>query len=117
MLRPGGYVQLAEYYLNFQSDNGRLHPVNHCLGRWSQMFLRVMDDHLDRDPRIGRKLADKLRAQRFRHVRSRQYHIPIAAWHDGELHVPTLSLISELRFFFWLSIIQVLIVAAHENGA
>jgi hypothetical protein len=49
------------------------------------MYLKVMDEHLDRDPRVGRKLADKLRSQRFRHVRSRQYQIPIGAWHDGEL--------------------------------
>jgi hypothetical protein len=84
LLRPGGWVQLAEYYLNFQSDNGRLIENQHCLRRWSQMYLKVMDEHLDRDPRIGRKLADKLRNQRFRHVRSKQIQIPIGSWHTGK---------------------------------
>ncbi|KIW06128.1 uncharacterized protein PV09_03293 [Verruconis gallopava] len=85
MLRPGGYVQLAEYYLLFQSDNGKLDTTNPGLYRWSQMYFRVMESYYDRDPRIGRKLADKLRSQRFRHVRSKQYKIPIGPWHEDAL--------------------------------
>jgi hypothetical protein len=83
MLRPGGFVQLAEYYLNFQSDNGMLQR-DAGLSRWWSKYAEVIENDFDRDPRIGRKLEDKLRAQRFRHVRSRQYRIPIAAWPEGE---------------------------------
>jgi hypothetical protein len=83
MLRRDGWIQLAEYYLNFQSSNGSL-TEDHGLRKWSAMYLQVMDNFFNHDPRVGPRLADKLRAQRFRHVRSAQYNIPIAAWAEGD---------------------------------
>lgn len=95
LLKPNGWVQVAEYYHNIQSDSGRL-TQDHALYKWGVMYRGLMHEHLNRDPRVGPSLADKLRHRSFRHVRARCFRIPIGEWPTGEC------------LLFWVDIFGVL---------
>ena len=82
MLRPGGYAQFAEYHFLIQSENGTL-TSDRCVYRWSTMYLNLLTEHLNRDPRVGRRLASLMRGAGFRNVWERQYRIPIGPWEQS----------------------------------
>ena len=81
LLRPGGWVQIVEYYPLIQSDSGRL-TDQAALRRWWQSYEASMR-RLNRDPRIGRRLRDLLTQDGFRDVVVEVQHLPIGGWHSG----------------------------------
>lgn len=90
LLRPGGWVQMAEYYYNIQSDSGRL-TEDHSIYKWGQTYRAVMEHFLDREPRIGQHLADKLGRAGLHNIHTRAFQIPIGDWPTGEVefHFPS----------------------------
>lgn len=84
LLRRGGWVQMAEYYYHIQSDNGRL-TEEHSIYKWAQTYRAVMEHYLDRDPRVGRSLAEKLERAGLRDIHARAFQIPIGSWSTGEI--------------------------------
>lgn len=90
MLKPGGYVQVAELHLHVQSSNGTL-PDDSCLGRWWVLY-RQASDILHRDPRVGGRLHALLTNAGLVDVRSVARDIPLGRWKAGILdhnsHIP-----------------------------
>jgi hypothetical protein len=76
---------MVEYYYNIQSDTGRL-TDNHAMHRWGVTYRATME-YIDRDPRIGRTLADKLRNAGLHDVHARTFQIPIGPWPRGEYDI------------------------------
>lgn len=81
LLRPGGWVQIVEYYPLVQSDSGRL-TDQAALRRWWQSYEASMR-RLNRDPRIGRRLKDLMTQEGYREVVVEVEHLPIGGWHSG----------------------------------
>jgi len=76
---------MVEFYYNIQSDSGRL-TENHAMYKWGVTYRATME-YIDRDPRIGRTLADKLRSAGLHDVHARTFQIPIGAWSRGEYDI------------------------------
>jgi len=80
LLKPGGWLQMVEYYFNFQSDNGRLTDA-HALSRWYGKYAEAMQQ--DRDPRIGIHLEQLMRQAGLRDVTVRKYNLHVGGWSKG----------------------------------
>ncbi|KAF1913292.1 S-adenosyl-L-methionine-dependent methyltransferase [Ampelomyces quisqualis] len=78
LLRPGGWVQAAEYHLHIQSNSGKLTDQS-ATYRWWQGYARSMTD-LHREPRIGLKLQELLSAAGLREIRAQYIRLPIGGW-------------------------------------
>ncbi|ODH37363.1 hypothetical protein ACO22_02638 [Paracoccidioides brasiliensis] len=76
-LRPGGWVQMAELYLNVQSDNGTLTDA-HALRQWSLKYARAIQDV--KDPRVGMRLGQFLSSAGFVNVETKLLNIPLSPW-------------------------------------
>lgn len=81
LLRPGGWVQLAEYHLHIQSNSGRL-TERSAVYRWWQGYARSMTD-LQRDPRVAPRLQELVAAAGLRDVQTDYKRLPIGGWHPG----------------------------------
>jgi hypothetical protein len=81
LLARGGWVQMAEFYYNIQSDSGRL-TTNHALYRWGLGYRTAMER--DRDPRVGPSLKDKLVHAGLSEVNGHTMRVPIGDWPTGE---------------------------------
>ncbi|KAF2180497.1 S-adenosyl-L-methionine-dependent methyltransferase [Zopfia rhizophila CBS 207.26] len=77
LLRPGGWLQMVEYYLNFQSYGGSL-PTNSNLSAWWREYASAMDT--DREPRIAHQLQGLMTAAGFREVGGSVFNLPIGPW-------------------------------------
>lgn len=77
----GGWVQCAEFYYNIQSDSGRLEEHD-SLYQWGKLYREAIE--IDRDPRVGRVLGDKMRRAGLHDVHTRTFNIPIGGWPTGE---------------------------------
>ncbi|KAK4971259.1 hypothetical protein LTR28_013266, partial [Elasticomyces elasticus] len=85
MLKPGGWLQIMEYYFNIQSDTGRMAEAP-ALQQWIRCYLQSMRA-LNRNPGIGRELQQLLRSDR-RVVNMQapaQLNLPIGEWHTGTI--------------------------------
>lgn len=80
LLRRNGWVQMVEYYYNFQSDSGLL-TDNHAIRRWYAYYRRAME--AERDPRVGSRLQDLMRNAGLVDVQGLQYSLPIGPWSTG----------------------------------
>ncbi len=81
LLKPGGWVQMIEYYPLVQSDSGLLTDQS-AVRRWWESYEAAMQ-RLRRDPRIGRRLNDLLTQNGYRDVAVEVQHLPIGGWHTG----------------------------------
>ncbi|KAF1946879.1 hypothetical protein EJ02DRAFT_418224 [Clathrospora elynae] len=79
LLRPGGWVQIMEYYPIIQSDNGRLTDQS-AVRRWWLSYKSAMA-RLNRDPKIGLRLQQLLMANEYRDVMVEVEQLPIGGWH------------------------------------
>ncbi|KAH3915432.1 hypothetical protein HBI56_166380 [Parastagonospora nodorum] len=79
LLRPGGWVQVAEYHLHIQSNSGRL-TERSAVYRWWQGYARSMTD-LQRDPRVAPRLQELVAAAGLRDVQTDYKRLPIGGWH------------------------------------
>lgn len=78
LLRPGGWLQMVEYYPLIQSDSGRL-TEQAAVRRWWLAYESSMG-RLDRDPRIGRRLQQFMIEKGYRDVTVDIERLPIGAW-------------------------------------
>ncbi|KAF2264042.1 S-adenosyl-L-methionine-dependent methyltransferase [Lojkania enalia] len=81
LLKPNGWLQMAEYYPNIQSDSGRL-TTQSALTRWFQTYAAAMESHSNRDPRIGQRLRQYMTEAGLRDVGGSTFNLPIGAWHQ-----------------------------------
>jgi hypothetical protein len=84
LLRPGGWVQVAEYLLHIQSNSGRLTDQS-AVYRWWQGYATSMTD-LHRDPRIGPRLKEVVEAAGLRDVHVYYMRLRIGDWDPGAYH-------------------------------
>ncbi|CAI6337058.1 unnamed protein product [Periconia digitata] len=81
LLKPGGWVQMMEYYPNIQSDSGLLSDQS-ALTRWWTTYANAME-RSNRDPRIGQRLQPLLTGAGLRNVHGARISLPIGAWPSG----------------------------------
>lgn len=81
LVKKRGWVQLAEFYPNIQSDNGRLTP-EHAIYKWGAAYRHAMGS--DRDPHIWGRFGDLLQEAGLRDVRVVNFRVPIGEWHTGK---------------------------------
>ena len=87
VLKPGGWVQMVEWNLKIQSDNGRIDRLQ-SLRQWEGLYSRslgqteVPEGRKDRD--IYSKLETLLRGAGFNPVLSETREVPVAPWSAGE---------------------------------
>jgi hypothetical protein len=84
LLRPGGWVQLMEYYPMVQSDSGLLTDQN-AVRRWWAQYDACMT-RLHRDPRTCRRFGELLTQAGYRDVAVDMEVLPIGGWNPGELN-------------------------------
>lgn len=79
LLKPGGSLQMIEYYYNFQSHSGLLDST-HALYEWGSKYRQAMDRN--RNPRIGswNQLAELMRAAHMEDVHSQTCSLPVGGW-------------------------------------
>lgn len=82
LLRPNGWVQVIEYYLNIQSSSGRLTDQS-AVRRWWLAYAEAMS-RMNRDPRIGQQLQRLFTDARFGEVRVDTIQLPIGDWETGK---------------------------------
>lgn len=82
LLKPTGWVQLVEYYLNVQSNTGRLTSES-ALRRWWENYVTAMETSM-RDARAARNLAQLLIEANYRRVGSNTFQLPIGGWRPGK---------------------------------
>ncbi|ORY00663.1 S-adenosyl-L-methionine-dependent methyltransferase [Clohesyomyces aquaticus] len=80
LTRPGGWIQLVEYYLNIQSESGRL-TSSSALRRWWEAYSRALEDS-NRSPRFGQRLQEHMTEAGLRDVGGVVLHLPVGAWHS-----------------------------------
>ncbi|QUC17286.1 uncharacterized protein UV8b_01527 [Ustilaginoidea virens] len=77
VLRPGGWCQMVEVYLNAQSDNGTL-TREHALSKWSSHYLSAL--HPFKNPRAALQLTQLMEGAGFAEVESRLLTLPMCPW-------------------------------------
>jgi hypothetical protein len=82
LLRPNGWVQIVEYYLNIQSSSGRLTDES-AIRRWWLGYSEAMS-RMNRDPRIGNRLQSLFVEARLEDVRVETIQLPIGDWETGK---------------------------------
>lgn len=101
MLKPGGWLQLVEPQLHFQSSTGRLSDDSN-LSRWWQWYARTQE-RMGKNPRIGRTLPQLLSADGFENIRHLSLDLPIGDWMPGR----SSSMCRSLTFASYRSLMQV----------
>ncbi|EMC93131.1 hypothetical protein BAUCODRAFT_36800 [Baudoinia panamericana UAMH 10762] len=87
LLKPGGWVQMVELELLFQSENGRLATnSSEPLIRWSEVYRDTMLRN-NKDPRIGRQMGNLLNTAGFERVFTRSLRLNIGAWSGNSIGV------------------------------
>lgn len=81
LLKSGGYIQIAEYHLHVQSDNGSLTDES-AVYRWWKEYSNATTE-MNRDARVGAKLKQLLEGNRIRHVQAEYIRVPIGGWDPG----------------------------------
>jgi hypothetical protein len=80
-LNPGGWVEMQEYYIQFQCIDNSLAGTS--LERWNNLVLEAMDK-LGRNGRAARKFRSQLTAAGFVDVQERKFALPGNPWAKGE---------------------------------
>lgn len=82
LLVPGGWLQMLELRMLFQSSNNSI-PDNSPLRQWSECYDRAMT-MMNKEPRIGSRLQALMVEQGFETVQSNTFDLPIGNWNPGE---------------------------------
>lgn len=80
LLKPGGWLQMVEAHLIFQSDTGRPKPN---LEAWWTYYKRAMES-INRDPGIAPHLQRSMAGAGFANVVQKAFDVPIGGWKPGE---------------------------------
>lgn len=78
LLRPGGWVQAAEYHLHVQSNCGALTSES-AVYRWWLSYAQAMGA-MNRDARVGPRLQELMSAAGLRDVQQHYIRVPIGDW-------------------------------------
>lgn len=81
LLAPGGWIQMVEVNFPIQLDSGRSDLAPN-IANWNQYYSRGMRA-MNRDPGVGRTLAQMLREAGFAHVQGSAIKLPIGLWEQG----------------------------------
>lgn len=81
LLKPGGWIQMMEYYVNIQSDSGLLSDQS-ALTQWWTAYASAME-RSNRNPRIGQRLQPLMTSAGLRNVHGTRVCLPIGAWSPG----------------------------------
>lgn len=92
LLRRGGWVQLIEYYPLIQSDSGLL-TNDSAVRRWWANYEPALAQ-LDRDPRIGRNLANLLIQNGYQNVVQEMERLPIGGWDPSKATLSDVACLS-----------------------
>lgn len=98
LLVPGGWLQMVEVSMAFQSDSGRLDPSTSFLYRWWEWY-RASLVAMDKNPDVGRELANRMRDAGFERIHSETKQLPIGGWMPGrskDLGERALRLVSDM---------------------
>jgi hypothetical protein len=82
LLRPNGWIQVVEYYLNIQSSSGLLTDES-AVRRWWSKYSEAMSQ-MNCDPRIGNRLQSLFNEARLGYVRVETIQLPIGDWETGK---------------------------------
>ncbi|TKA65407.1 hypothetical protein B0A55_10746 [Friedmanniomyces simplex] len=83
LLKPGGWLQMVELELVFQSDNGRLAPnASEPLYVWSEWYRHAMTQR-NKNPRVGQLLGQYLQTEGFDNVWSGPQRLEIGRWNSA----------------------------------
>lgn len=80
VLKPGGWVQMIEYYYMCQSDNGSITDSSPAR-QWSQKYMQSMEGL--KEPRAGLRLQTLLVGAGFAEVDLEMIRVPLCAWLAG----------------------------------
>ncbi|KAL5407410.1 hypothetical protein PMIN03_000414 [Paraphaeosphaeria minitans] len=99
LLKPTGWVQMAEYYLNIQSNSGRL-GIDSALRKWWGKYVEAMESSR-RDPRVGpQRLGRLLSDAGYKHINLNTFQLPIGGWrsepHMAKIGRDSVEMVSEL---------------------
>lgn len=83
LLKPGGWLQMVELHLLFQSDSGRTDEMP-SLQRWNAWYVRSMET-MNKNPRVGPYLRSYIDHERFEEVRAVNFRMPVGDWSPGEV--------------------------------
>lgn len=84
LLRPGGWLQMVELELRFQSHSGRLqYTPQEPLFRWQGWYDATMREK-NKDPRIGSQLGTYMRRAGFENVETRAIPLHIGRWNQSQ---------------------------------
>jgi len=77
VLKPGGWVQLIDYYYMCQSDNGSINDTN-ALRQWSTKYIRALE--ATKDPRSALQLQNLFSTAGLVNVETRMIPMPLCRW-------------------------------------
>ncbi|PVI06256.1 S-adenosyl-L-methionine-dependent methyltransferase [Periconia macrospinosa] len=78
LLKPGGWLEMMEYYPNIQSDSGLLSDRS-ALTQWWNNYVDAME-RCNRSPRIGQRLKSLMMEAGLRNVYGTRVSVPIGEW-------------------------------------
>lgn len=81
VLKPGGWLQFCELYLNVQSDNGSITP-QHAVYQLNELFKQALDKNRDRH--APRNMERMMRDAGLVELESKVINIPLNEWPTGE---------------------------------
>ena len=86
VLKRGGWVQMAEIYLQFQSDSGLLEDT--ALRQWSAAYLSSLEiserAQGKKDRHAPKRLDSMMTAAGFVDIRVEIINVPMSPWPEGE---------------------------------
>ena len=82
VLKPGGWVQLVDYYYMCQSDNGSIDDTS-ALRQWSSNYIRALD--ATKDPRSALQLQGIFTAAGLVDVETRMIPLPLCGWSNSKI--------------------------------
>ena len=85
VLKPGGWVQMIEYYYMCQSDNGSLTEAS-PVRQWSQRYMQAME--ISKEPRAGLRLRALLAEAGFVDIKVEMIRVPLCPWIVGRAKIP-----------------------------
>ncbi|KAK5133801.1 hypothetical protein LTR08_007230 [Meristemomyces frigidus] len=84
LLKPGGWLQMVELELKFQTDSGIVgYDNSQPLFLWQQWYYHAMGQ-LGKDPRVGERLGAFVMQAGFQNVGTSSRRLQIGRWNESE---------------------------------
>ena len=76
--KPGGWVELQDFYLDYYSQDGSLKP-EHAVQQWISILMKACRD-FGKDPSPGPSLEGWMRDAGFINLKAEKFNLPIGPW-------------------------------------